>query len=125
MDIMMFPNSRPDGRPSGRPAGRMAGRPSGLLLVANGRPSGQLLIGPTIRKPHYLAVGHLIAVAKLTSPEVQKTQKQRKTCITQQTFRSHQKYTFFSSDWAQVLGLSVSRPGDPENLLRSAYFVSK
>ena len=30
-----------------------------------------------------------------------------------------------SSDWPQKLGLRVSRPGDSENPLRSAYFFQK
>ena len=35
------------------------------------------------------------------------------------------KNTFFSSDWAQILGPSVSRPGDSENQLRFVCFFQK
>ena len=34
------------------------------------------------------------------------------------------KMGFFSSDWAQIFRIGVSRPGDSENALRSAGFFS-
>ena len=40
------------GQPASRPTTYRSRNPSGQLLVADGKPSGQLLIGPTIGKLH-------------------------------------------------------------------------